>query len=123
MQIQNNHIMTSNIITNSSQPNVGDVLQVTVKERVNNQDAVVSMKGTTSTVKFEGNVPDQEKVFVEITGKTAEGNYTVKVSDRNVATPSSQQTIPQNTDSQVSEAVKAFTSRGMSVTKENISAD
>ncbi len=114
--------MTSNIIANSSQPNVGDVLQATVKERVNNQDAVVSMKGTTSTVTFEGKVPEQEKVFVEITGKTPEGNYTVKVSDRSVATPSSQQSIPPNTDSQVNEAIKAFTSRGMTVTKENISA-
>ena len=113
--------MTSNILTNSSQPNVGDVLQATVKERVNNQDAVVSMKGTTSTVTFEGKVPEQEKVFVEITGKTPEGNYIVKVSDRSVATSSSQQTIPQNTDSQVSDAIKAFTSRGMTVTKENIS--
>ena len=122
MQIQNNHRMTSNIIANSSQPNVGDVLQVTVKERVNNQDAVVSMKGTTSTVTFEGKVPEQEKVFVEITGKTPEGNYTVKVSDRSVVTPSSQQNIPSNTDSQVNEAIKAFTSRGMTVTKENISA-
>ena len=122
MQIQNNHIMTSNIVMNSSQPNVGDVLQVTVKEQVNNQDAVVSMKGATSTVTFEGKVPEQEKVFVEITGKTPEGNYTVKVSDRSVVTSSSQQVISQNTDSQVNEAVKSFTSRGMTVTRENISA-
>ncbi len=121
MQIQNNPIMASNIMANSSQPNVGDVLQVTVKERVNNQDAIVSMKGTTSTVTFEGKVPEQDKVFVEISGKTLEGNYTVKVSDRRIATPSSQQTILQHTDSQVNEAVKAFTSRGMTVTKENIS--
>ena len=73
MQIQNNHRMTSSIIANSSQPNVGDVLQVTLKERVNNQDAVVSMKGTTSTITFEGKIPEQEKVSIEITGKTPEG--------------------------------------------------
>lgn len=122
MQIQNNPMMTSNIAANSSQPNVGDVLQVTVKERVNNQEAVVSMKGTTSKVEFEGNVPDDDKVLVEITGKTAEGNYMVKVSDRSVATSSPQQTSPQNTDLQIAEAVKVFTSRGMTVSSENIAS-
>lgn len=122
MQIQNNPIMTSNIATNPSQPNVGDILQVTVKERVNNQEAVVSMKGTTSTVKFEGNVPNNDKVLVEITGKTAEGNYTVKVSNRNVEASIPQQANPQNTDLQVIEAVKAFTSRGITVTSENIAS-
>ena len=122
MQIQNNSSVTPNIMASSSQPNVGDVLQVTVKERVNTQDAVVAMKGTTSTVTFEGELPKQDKVLVEVIGKTAEGNYTVKVSDRQVATSASQQTIPQSTDSSVSEAVKAFTSRGMTVTKENVAS-
>ena len=122
MQIQNNPINSSNITINAAQPNVGDVLQITVKERVDNQNAVVSMKGTISTVEFEGKVPEQDKVFVEITGKTAEGNYTVKVSDRNLAIPSSQQNVIQNRDPQLSEAIKAFTSRGMTVSKENISA-
>lgn len=114
--------MTSNLAANSSQPNVGDVLQVTVKERVNNQEAVVSMKGMTSKVEFEGNVPNDDKVLVEITGKTAEGNYMVKVSDRSVATSSPQQTSPQNTDLQIAEAVKVFTSRGMTVSSENIAS-
>ena len=121
MQIQTNQRMISNIVGHSSQPNVGDVLQVTVKERVNSQNTVVSMKGATSTVTFEGDIPEQDKVLVEITGKTSEGNYTVKVSDRNVVTPLSQQSIPPNTDFQVTEAIKAFTSRGMTITKENIS--
>lgn len=118
MQIQNTTSVTPNITTNLSQPNVGDVLQVTVKERVNDQDAIVSMKGTARTVTFEGSVPEQDKVSVEITGKTTEGNYTVKVSDKSSAAPSA----PQNADSQVSEAVKAFTSNGMSLTKEDLAS-
>lgn len=122
MQIQNNTNITPNITANPSQPNVGDVLQVTVKERVNSQDAVVSMKGMSRTVTFEGSVPEQEKVSVEITGKTAEGNYTVKVSDKSLATSSPQQNIPLNADSQLSEAVKVFTSRDISLSKEDVTS-
>lgn len=122
MQIQNNPNINSNIAVNSSQPNVGDTLLVTVKEKVNNQDAIVSMRGTTSTVQFEGNVPEQDKVYVEITGKTSEGNYTVKVSDRTSTTPSSQEIGSLNPNSQMSEVVKAFTSRGISLSKDQMAS-
>ena len=122
MQIQNHHIMTSNRVSNAAQPNVGEELHINVIERVDNQQAVVSMKGTTATVTFEGNVPEQGNVLIEITGKTPEGNYTVKVSERNATTTSLQQAVPQTKDSQVSEAVKTFTSRGITITKENTNA-
>lgn len=121
MQIQN-FSLTPNIAANLPQTNVGDVLQVMIKDRMNNQNAIVSMRGTTSTVKFEGNVPEQDKVFVEITGKSADGNFTVKVSDRSVTPSSSQQKDIQNIEALVNKAVNVFTSKGMSVTKENVAS-
>ncbi|MEH6948141.1 hypothetical protein V7068_13935 [Bacillus sp. JJ634] len=118
--IQNNYRLISQTAVTSSQPNVGDLLQVSVKERVGNQEAVVSMKGTTTKVQFEGNVPKQDQVFVEITGKTAEGNYTVKLSDKASSTSAAPASMSQSTDPELNEIVKAFSSRGISLTKDQV---
>ncbi|MFB5282831.1 hypothetical protein [Peribacillus sp. Hz7] len=121
MQIQN-QIVSPNLAANLPQLKVGDTLQVMVKERVDNQSAIVSMKGTTAMVQFEGGIPEQDKVFVEITGKTAKGNYIVKMSDQVLESSSSGTNTSQETDSNVDEAVKAFTSRGVSLSKEDIAS-
>ncbi|MFJ8257666.1 hypothetical protein ACIQ4Z_10390 [Peribacillus asahii] len=118
--IQNNYRAISYTAASSSQPNVGDVLQVSVKERVSNQEAVVSMRGTTATVQFEGNVPKQDQVFVEITGKTSEGNYMVKLSDKAPSTSATQPNMSQSADSELNEIVKAFSLRGISLTKDQV---
>jgi len=118
--IQNNYRLISQTAVTSSQPNVGDLLQVSVKERVSNQEAVVSMRGTTTKVQFEGNVPKQDQVFVEITGKTAEGNYTVTLSDKAPSMPAAQTNMSHSADSELGEIVKAFSSRGMLLTKDQV---
>ncbi|RID84794.1 hypothetical protein D1953_13110 [Peribacillus asahii] len=118
--IQNNYRSISQTAVPSSQPDVGDLLQVSVKERVSNQEAFVSIRGTTTKVQFEGNVPKQDQVFVEITGKTAEGYYTVKRSDKTPSMPAAQTNMSHSADSELTEIVKAFSSRGVSLTKDQM---
>lgn len=107
--------------TAQSQPNVGDLLQVSVKERVGNGEAIVSMKGTTATVKFEGQVPKQDKVHIEITGKNADGSYTVKVSDKGQTT-SAEPNVTTNKGSDITDVVKSFAAKGIALSKDQVQA-
>ncbi|MEQ2527495.1 hypothetical protein WMO40_12335 [Bacillaceae bacterium CLA-AA-H227] len=122
MQIQMNNSLSLSSSTNSPQLSIGDVLNVSIKERPNQTDAIVSLKGTKATVKFEGAVPKENNLTVEITGVTEEGNYIVKVSDKNISPSNTQQSIPQGTDSRINEIIKSFAAKGMPLTKENVAS-
>lgn len=121
MQIQFPTSFKANTLTNSSSFNVGDVLQVNIKDKMNGQNAIVSAKGTDTMVKFEGEVPNESKVSVEITGKSAEGVITVKVVDPNTTqVPATQQ--KQSLEGKLEEIIRSFTAKGIPVTKENIAS-
>ncbi|RTR36358.1 hypothetical protein EKG37_02030 [Robertmurraya yapensis] len=121
MQIQFPTSFKTNTLTNSSSFNVGDVLQVNIKDKMNGQNAIVSAKGTDTMVKFESEVPNESKVSVEITGKSAEGVITVKVVDPNTAqVPATQK--KQSLEGKLEEIIRSFTAKGIPVTKENIAS-
>lgn len=122
MQIQMNNSLSLSSSTNSPQLSIGDVLNVSIKERPNQTDAIVSLKGTTATVKFEGAVPKENNFTIEITGVTEDGNYIVKVSDKNISPSNTKQSIPQGMDSRINEIIKSFAAKGMPLTKENVAS-
>ncbi|MGE8080542.1 hypothetical protein [Peribacillus loiseleuriae] len=127
MQIlQNTNLLLQNISGKSGQLNIGDTLQVTIKERLNDKEAIVSMNGKQFTVKFEGEIPSKDRISIEIFGQSREGQLLVKVTDRHAKETVNQQGKPGNIQEQpkqpVSEAVKEFTDRGIAVTKENMTS-
>ncbi|WP_449621905.1 hypothetical protein [Robertmurraya sp. Marseille-Q9965] len=121
MQIQFPNSFKTNTLTSNYPFNVGDVLQVNIKDKMNGQNAIVSAKGTDSLVQFEGEVPNESKVYVEITGKSAEGVITVKVVDPNkVQAPA--RPHRQSIEGELEEIIRSFTAKGIPVTKENIAS-
>ncbi|WP_110928455.1 hypothetical protein [Bacillus massiliglaciei] len=104
-------------------PKAGDMVQLTVKERVSDTEAVVSINGSLVKVKFEGGVPKDDRLSVAISGTSEDGQLIVRVAEQKVPDSASQRNVPANVlDHQTSEAVREFKSRGMEVTKENVTA-
>ncbi|WP_049683183.1 hypothetical protein [Peribacillus loiseleuriae] len=127
MQIlQNTNLLLQKISGQSGQLNIGDTLQVTIKERLNDKEAIISMNGKQFTVKFEGEIPSKDRISIEISGQSREGQLLVKVTDRHAKETVNQQGKPGNIQEQpkqpVSEAVKEFTNKGITVTKENLTS-
>ncbi|MBA9026743.1 hypothetical protein [Peribacillus huizhouensis] len=124
MQIlQNANLLLQNISGKSAKLHVGDIVQVTVKERLSDQEAVVSVNGKLFTVKFEGEIPSENRISIEITGKTNEGSFLVRVSERDASETNMQQkNIQEQPKQPLTDAVKVFTDKGIVVTKENLAA-
>lgn len=120
MQIQMNNIMSLSPSTNLPQLSIGDLLNVTIKGKLNQSDALVSFNGATLKVRFDGDVPKENNPSIEITGVTEEGILTVKVSDKKAL----QVPIQQNngSDEKMTEIIKSFTDNGVPITKENVAA-
>lgn len=55
----------------------GDVMQATVKEKLSNNEAILQMKGQEMKVKFQGTVPSNGRISIEVTN-TNEAIPTVK---------------------------------------------
>jgi hypothetical protein len=58
--------------------NKGYVSQVTIKERLSDNEAKVVFKGQQVSVKFEGTIPTQDRVFVEVAKIDENGQMMVK---------------------------------------------
>jgi hypothetical protein len=56
----------------------GEISQITIKERLSGNEAKVVFKGQQVSVKFEGTVPPQDRVFVEVTKVDENGQLVVK---------------------------------------------
>ncbi|WP_148346886.1 hypothetical protein [Robertmurraya massiliosenegalensis] len=107
----------SNNISSNVNFIIGDQLQVNIRSRLDNQKAIVSVKGHDSMVKFEGTVPKEGVVTIEITGKSADGVITAKVTERNSIDDLGKK---MGVEGSVEEAIRAFAAKGMPVSKENI---
>ncbi|RFU69337.1 hypothetical protein D0469_09670 [Peribacillus saganii] len=125
MQIINNGLIKQIQTTEDKlKPTVGDIISITIKERINNGEAVANLRGVEATVRFEGSVPSSDKVLVEITQQPKEGPVYVKQVATGVVSNSAGDTVSKpNIDSlnnELKQGVAPFVSRDIPLSKEAI---
>ncbi len=68
MQIRNDWIVNLSMNNDvSASLKEGETVFVTIKEKVSNNEAIVTIKGQDMHVRFEGEIPDKDKMVIQIT--------------------------------------------------------
>lgn len=74
MQIQNQQLLRRYKVNEpQTPPKAGEVTSIVVKERKGNQEAVVQIKGSEQTVKFDGPIPKGDRALVEVVKNDKDG--------------------------------------------------
>ncbi|WML46895.1 hypothetical protein RCG23_14780 [Neobacillus sp. PS3-34] len=108
---------------------IGDVSSIVIKERSENNEAQVTIKGQDFKVKFDGPIPTDDRVLVKVTQQGENGQLTVKPVTNQASPAAPGKTIDNilqkaGFDSiaqpELKEAVRLIVSKGGSVTKDTI---
>lgn len=74
MQIQNQQLLRQYKVNEpQTPPKAGEVTSIVIKERKDNQEALVQIKGSEQTVKFEGPIPKGDRALVEVVKNDKDG--------------------------------------------------
>lgn len=108
----------------------GEIYRAQIKERVSNTDAILQIRGKEVVTKFEGSIPAEDRVTVQITGHK---DQTAVVKTINVDVPKADST-PQSSEAKVlqsvgisakdipelKQGVQVLLDKGLPVTKEAV---
>ncbi|HJV17138.1 MAG TPA: hypothetical protein VJ546_07120 [Bacillales bacterium] len=103
----------------------GEISQITIKERISDNEAKVVFKGQQVEVKFDGPVPVQDRVFVEVAKLDENGQLVVKpivnsTLGKQVDTLLANAGFDPVTHKELREAVKQILTAGGNVSKDSL---
>jgi hypothetical protein len=107
----------------------GDVSPILIKERLNNQEAKVVLKGQEVQVKFDGPIPSQDRIIVEVIKQNDHGQVVVRPVPNQTAQPAPPKTVDDllvklgfdpRTHMELKEAVKQILANGGIVSKDSL---
>jgi hypothetical protein len=132
MQVNNRNIGSSTSISDNHTPiRKGDIGQVVIKERLNNHEAIVAIKGQEMKAKFDGPIPANDRIMAEVVSISDEGEALIKPLANNPSSnTNSKDAITQimtklgvdpSTQPQLKEALNLMIGKGFPISKETIS--
>lgn len=123
--------LQSPINEGSSNVRTGEMVQVEIKERLDQNKATVTIKGKEFTAKFEGSIPENDRVFVDVIRFDEKGQAIIKPINLNINTNSSRNVMVSEimlklgldlySTPELKEAVQYVSNRCYSVNKEVVS--
>jgi hypothetical protein len=132
MEVNNQSILPSTPYQgNSSAPiNVGEVGSAVIKERTGSDEAKVMLKGQEIMVKFDGPIPSDNRVLVEVKQQNDNGQFVLKPLSNGPSSASTQTVndllkkagFDPSTQPELKEAVKLILSKGGSISKDSLTS-
>ncbi|KAB2336797.1 hypothetical protein F7731_10635 [Cytobacillus depressus] len=102
----------------------GEVVQAVIKERLDQNQATVMMKGQEFTAKFEGNIPPTDRFFVSVVRFDENGQVIIKPSSAPPANNSINDMLKMGVDPashpELRESIQFLTNKGYRLDKEAI---
>jgi hypothetical protein len=132
MEVNNRSVMPSSpylgLENTALSINVGDVSPVVIKDRTGDNEAKVAIKGQEVTVKFDGPVPNEDRVLVEVKQQNEDGQLVLKPLSKGSAQPPAQTVddllkkagFDPNSQPDLKEAVSLIILKGGSVSKDSL---
>lgn len=124
MEIRGNMFPQNKIADSTLSINKNDITSIVIKERKPNNEAVVLMKGTELTVKFEGEVPAQNRAMVEVSNANSNQIVVKAITKQDNIKPAIGQTaeslLKNIASPDLRQAAALWEAKGYSLTKEVI---
>ncbi|MEH7125686.1 hypothetical protein V7127_20970 [Bacillus sp. JJ1773] len=126
MQVNNLFNGTPLQLNEGSSPlRAGEVVQAVIKDRLDHNQATVIIKGQELTVKFEGNIPANDRLNVSVVGFDNKGQAIVKAVTVPISQSSINEMVKMGLDpaahSELRDAIQYLTKKGYQLTKDDIS--
>ncbi|MEH7391975.1 hypothetical protein [Bacillus sp. JJ1474] len=103
----------------------GEVVQAVIKERLDHNQATVIIRGQELTVKFEGNIPANDRLNVSVAGFDDKGQAIVKAVSAPINQSSINEMLKMGLDPaahpELRDAIQYLTKKGYQLTKDEIS--
>ncbi|MBS4190268.1 hypothetical protein KHA94_08635 [Bacillus sp. FJAT-49705] len=120
------------IIEGFSAIRAGEVAQALIKERFDHHKATVLIKGQEYTAKFEGNIPSNDRIFVEVVGFDEKGQAILKPISQNMTSDSNQNKLINDlmvkmgldpaSHPELRDAIHYLSNKGYSLDKDDVAA-